>query len=73
MEWRQKLNWAADSEDWYSWSYQAGIAIGTKLIDDVVVNHITTHPDALVIELGSDLSSCYDQVASEKLILFEVD
>lgn len=56
-EWMQQVSWDADLEDWYNWSYQAGTAIRTKLIDDLVASHIVTHPNALVVEPGSSLSS----------------
>ena len=72
-KWMQQVNWDADLEDWYNWSYQAGIAIRTKLIDDFVASHITTHPNALVIELGSGLSSRYYRVASKNTTWIELD
>ena len=73
MEWMQQLSWDDDLEDWYSWNFQAGIAIRTKLIDDVVAKHIATHPQALIVELGAGLSSRYYRVAKEETIWVEFD
>lgn len=72
-EWMQRLPWDADLDDWYAWTYQVAIAIRTKLIDDVVAEHIANHSDALVIELGAGLSSRYYRVASEKVVWVELD
>ncbi|HHP7244179.1 MAG TPA: class I SAM-dependent methyltransferase, partial [Elainellaceae cyanobacterium] len=54
-------------------NYQVAIAVRTKLIDDIVKNHIAARSNALVVELGSGLSSRYYRVASEGITWIELD
>jgi O-methyltransferase involved in polyketide biosynthesis len=72
-EWFQSLPWDANLEDWYSNSHQIGVSVRTKAIDDIVAQHIATHSNSLVIELGSGLSSRYYRVGKGKTQWIELD
>jgi O-methyltransferase involved in polyketide biosynthesis len=72
-EWMQFMPWEGDLEEWYSWNYQVGIAVRTKLIDDIVRRHAASHADSLVVELGAGLSSRYYRVGKNKTAWIELD
>lgn len=72
-EWFQSLPWDAGLETWYGWSYQVGISVRTKLVDNIAAQHIATHPNSLVVELGSGLSSRYYRVGEGKTQWIELD
>ena len=72
-EWFQYMPWDAELEDWYGWSYQVGISVRTKLLDNIAAQHIATHPNSLVVELGAGFSSRYHRVGEGKTQWIELD
>ncbi len=71
--WFQSLSWDAKLEDWYDWRYQICISVRTKLLDDIANQHIATHPESLVVELGAGLSSRYHRLGKGKTQWIELD
>ncbi|MCX7595279.1 MAG: class I SAM-dependent methyltransferase [Fischerella sp.] len=73
QDWYESLQWDAELENWYDWRYQICISVRTKLLDDIAAQHIATHPNSLVVELGAGLSSRYYRVGQGKTQWIELD
>jgi len=73
VEWYQLVGWDEGLDPWYGWNYQLGIAIRTKLLDDIVQKHLTAHPNGMVVELAAGLSSRYHRVGEGKSTWIELD
>ncbi len=72
-EWFEYMPWDAELEEWYDWSYQVGISVRTKLLDNIARQHLESHSNSLVVELGSGLSSRYYRLGEGKPQWFELD
>jgi len=62
IEWIQRIPWPAELDEWYSAYAQTGIAVRTRVFDDLVSKHIERMDRPLVVELGCGLSSRYYRI-----------
>jgi O-methyltransferase involved in polyketide biosynthesis len=62
VEWWQSMAWDAELDRFYNAITQFSWAHRAKLFDEITQQHLQTYPDAVVVEIGSGLSTRYSRV-----------
>jgi O-methyltransferase involved in polyketide biosynthesis len=62
VEWIGSLDWPTELDGWYSKHAQTGIAVRTRVFDDLVAKHLSQMDKPVVVELGCGFSSRYHRI-----------
>jgi O-methyltransferase involved in polyketide biosynthesis len=73
IEWIQRIPWPEELDEWYSDYAQTGIAIRTRVFDDLVREHIQRLDRPMVVELGCGLSSRYHRIGEGYSLWLDFD
>ena len=72
-DWWQSFSWDAALDPLYRSLSQLGWAVRAHLIDEIVQRHLAVHERAVVVELGSGLSTRYYRVGQPSYHWIELD
>lgn len=72
-DWWRSLPWDSALDGLYNPFSQLCWAVRARLIDDMVQQHLAAHPQAVVVELGSGLSTRYYRVGQSSQGWLELD
>lgn len=73
LEWSKTLPWDDSLGAIYNWAFQNFVAIRAAEHDRIASEHIASHSQPVVVELGAGMSSRYHRIGSKVYRWFDLD